>query len=69
MSFLSSATRVAIDIAANLRGCVQIIRHPLWRAIQSSIMYCGTCVVFPEPNRNKTNNGRDNMSRFEVLFQ
>ena len=44
----SSATRAETDIAATRRGCVHPIFWPS-RANPASHMYCGICVVLPEP--------------------
>lgn len=45
--FTSSATRLATDIAATLRGCVHPILPRVPRPI--SAQYCVICVVLPEP--------------------
>ena len=44
----SSATRAETDIAATRRGCVHPIFWPSF-ANPASHMYCGICVVFPDP--------------------
>ena len=45
---ISSATRLATDIAATRRGCVQT--HILPSLVYpASTTNCGICVVFPEP--------------------
>ena len=43
----SSLTRLATDMAATRRGCVQPIMP--YRPYPSSIKYCVSCVVFPLP--------------------
>lgn len=48
-NFRSSQIRVAFDDVAILVGCATMILHRLPLEYASSKMYCGNCVVFPQP--------------------
>lgn len=68
ISLRSWATLLAIETAANLRGCVTTILHCRRNRLYSSKMNWGTCVVLPHPVPPFINTTRFASMAFKIVF-